>query len=242
MTPIEITSPFEGNRVGGTHPRPADTRPAGFAGRWRARLPDAVILARVVLAFVVLGLFALPHPFPAAALVLTIVAIAMDGVDGWLARRLGVASDVGAVLDITGDRIVEHVFWIYFAVVGLVPLWVPLVIVSRSFLVDAARSVAMTRGRTAYGARTMQRSKLSRFLVASRFMRSAYGVAKTGAFVLLGAELALRAAADASATPVSVTAAGFLHAAATVVVSVSVLVCLARGLPVIWDARLYLRT
>jgi CDP-diacylglycerol--glycerol-3-phosphate 3-phosphatidyltransferase len=205
--------------------------------RRSARLPDLVILGRVTLAFVALGLFSLPFPHPVWGLALTAVAIAMDALDGWLARRLGVASELGAVLDITGDRIVEHVFWIYFTVVGLVPLWVPLVIVSRSFVVDATRSVALSRGRTPFGEKTMQRSAVSRFLVASRAMRSVYGFAKAAAFVLLGALVVLERAAAAGQPLVAPESAVWLGALTDTVVILTVVTCVGRGLPVLWDAR-----
>lgn len=207
-----------------------------------ARLPDLVILVRVSLAFVALGLFSLPLPYPAWALLLTVVVIALDGLDGWLARRLGVASDLGAVLDITGDRIVEHVFWIYFTVAGLVPVWVPLVIVSRSFVVDAVRGVALARGRTPFGERTMQRSPLTRFLVASRAMRMAYGVAKVGSFVLLGTITNLRRAAASGEARVSTAIAGGVGTLTDWVVVLTVAICVVRALPVVWDARAFFQT
>lgn len=202
-----------------------------------ARLPDLVIFTRVVLAFVVLGLFSLPFPYPAWGLLFTLVAIAMDGLDGWLARRLGVASDLGAVLDITGDRIVEHVFWIYFTVAGLVPVWVPLVIVSRSFVVDAVRTIALSRGKTAFGSSTMQRGRLSRFLVASRVMRSLYGVAKVASFVLLGAVLTLAESAAAGQPLASPGVGVRLGGLSDWVVLLTVSICVLRALPVVWDAR-----
>jgi CDP-diacylglycerol--glycerol-3-phosphate 3-phosphatidyltransferase len=204
-----------------------------------ARLPDLVILTRVALAFAVLGLFSLPFPYPAAGLVLIVVAIAMDGLDGYLARRLGVTSDLGAILDITGDRIVEHVFWIYFAVAGLVPIWVPLLIVSRSFTVDAVRSVALSAGKTAFGEKTMQRSSVSRFLVASRTMRGAYGVAKVASFVLLGLLGVLSGAADEGVALISAGASAGTLRLTDWVVGLTVLICLVRALPVIWDARVF---
>lgn len=196
------------------------------------KLPDLVIALRIVLAFVALGLLSLPLPYPFAGLALTGVAIGLDGVDGYLARKLGIASDLGAVLDITGDRIVEHVFWIYFAVAGLVPVWIPLLIVSRSFAVDAVRGVALTTGKTAFGERTMQRSRLSRFLVASRTMRTAYGVGKAASFLLLGVLVSIREGDGP---------AGALARITDWVVLLTVAICVARALPVLWDARSFVR-
>jgi CDP-diacylglycerol--glycerol-3-phosphate 3-phosphatidyltransferase len=207
-----------------------------WGGMPKARWPDLVILTRVLLAFGVLGLFSLPFPFAGAALALTVLVIGLDGLDGYLARRLRVASDRGAVLDIAGDRIVEHVFWIYYAVAGQVSVWVPVVIATRSFVVDTVRSLALSRGKTAFGVRTMQRSSLSRFLVGSRFMRGAYGVAKVGAFLLVGALIVLHKASVASIPMIPPAGMRVLETGAAAAVCVTMGLCLVRGLPVVWDA------
>jgi CDP-diacylglycerol--glycerol-3-phosphate 3-phosphatidyltransferase len=192
------------------------------------RVPNAIIGGRVVLALVACGLLVQGSSVAAAvAVILTVIAIALDGLDGIAARRLGLSSKLGGILDITADRIVEHVYWITFAVVQRVPLWVPLVIVTRSGLVDAARGLAHVEGKTAFGESTMARSALSRFLTASRTMRNVYGLAKTAAFVLLG-------------LVVAAPGAHALELAAAISVVVTVALCIARGVPVLVDARTYL--
>jgi len=211
----------------------------GRRPRW-SRAPDFVIGIRVMLAFVVVGLYSLSFPFAAAALVLTMVVIAMDALDGILARRLGVTSDFGAVIDIMADRIVEHVFWIYFAVVGGVPLWVPIVIVTRSFVVDTVRSLALARGRTAFGDKSMMRSPVSRFFVASRFMRGVYGFTKVAAFVLLGTVIVIEKAADGAVFVTPTDVLRFVEVSASGMTVVAVALNLIRGLPVVWDSRTYL--
>ena len=50
--------------------------------------------------------------------VLTIIAFALDGVDGYVARKFHEESELGSVLDIMGDRIVEVSFWVAFAILG----------------------------------------------------------------------------------------------------------------------------
>lgn len=197
------------------------------------RIPNLVVATRVVLAFVAAGLLVTGSAAAAAVGVALVVGvIAMDALDGIAARRLGLASKLGAVLDITADRIVEHVFWITFAVAHQVALWVPLVVMTRSFLVDAVRGLALAQGRTAFGSETMARSPLTRFLTSSRAMRNAYGAAKVAAFVLLG----LLVVAERSGTR-WVT----LEAAAGAAVLAAVALCLLRGIPVLVDARAYLR-
>lgn len=204
-------------------------------------VPNLVIVVRVILAFTAVGLFVIPSLLAAGtAVVLTVLVIAMDGLDGYLARRLDLTSELGAVLDITADRIVEHIFWISFAVFGQVGLWVPLLVMTRSFLVDTARGMALAHGKTPFGSRTMQRSSLNRFLTGSRLMRTAYAVAKTVAFVLLGAGVVLERAVAAGITSATTTPTALLAGAAQVSVWVAVALCVVRGLPVLMDSRAYL--
>lgn len=119
------------------------------------------------------------------ALVLTIIAFAMDGLDGYLARKLNQSSEWGSVLDILGDRIVEVSYWIVFAVMGWLNIIFPLICVARAFTTDGIRSVALSKGMTAFGDKTMQSTSWGKFICASRFMRISYAVAKVAAFILL---------------------------------------------------------
>ena len=119
------------------------------------------------------------------ALVLTIIAFALDGLDGYVARKFNESSDLGSVLDIMGDRIVEASYWIVFAVMGWISILFPLVCVFRAFTTDSLRSVALSKGYTAFGAKSMQKTKLGSFICSSKFMRISYAVAKVLAFILL---------------------------------------------------------
>lgn len=119
------------------------------------------------------------------ALVLTVIAFALDGVDGYVARKFNQSSDLGSVLDIMGDRIVEACYWITFAVLGWISIIFPIVCVVRAFVTDSIRSVALSKGFTAFGAKSMQSSKLGSFICSSKFMRISYAVAKVLAFFLL---------------------------------------------------------
>lgn len=119
------------------------------------------------------------------AFILTAIAFSMDGVDGYIARKYNQSSEWGSVLDILGDRIVEASYWIVFAVLGWISIWFPLICVTRAFTTDGIRSVALSKGFTAFGEKTMQSSKIGKFICASKFMRISYAVAKVAAFMLL---------------------------------------------------------
>lgn len=118
-------------------------------------------------------------------MLLIIVVFASDGLDGWVARKRGSTSAFGAVFDIAGDRVVENVLWIIFADLDLVPIWVPLLVVTRGFLVDGLRSLSLMQGMTPFGANNMMRSPLTEWLTAGRFMRGFFGWAKSAGFVFL---------------------------------------------------------
>ena len=109
----------------------------------------------------------------------------MDGLDGYLARKLNQSSEWGSVLDILGDRIVEVSYWTVFAVMGWINSLFPLVCVARAFTTDGIRSVALSKGMTAFGEKSMQSTSWGKFICASRFMRISYAVAKVLAFLLL---------------------------------------------------------
>ena len=170
------------------------------------------------------------------ALFLTIIAFAMDGLDGYLARKLHEESELGAVLDIMGDRIVENAYWITFAVLGFLAgdnlalnAFFPIVCITRAFSVDSIRSVALSKGFTAFGEKTMQTSKIGKFICASRFMRIFYAVAKVLAFVVI----------------IFANTPGFhvyswypyVSMAGIILAWIALFLCVIRGIPVLAEAK-----
>jgi phosphatidylglycerophosphate synthase len=189
---------------------------------------NLVAISRATLAFIAVAIL-FHHPgLYLVACAITIVAILMDGLDGWVARRYGEVSRIGAVIDILTDRIVELTYWIAFATLGWIPVWIPILIAVRGLLVDGARALAFERGLTAFGPTTMMRSRIGTFLVASRESRSAYGIAKAAAFALM--ILAYAPALPGAARPI-------VLAIALTCVYASVVLCVLRGIPVLLEAR-----
>src|SRR5690349_13465964 len=78
--------------------------------------PNRVTLARVVLGSAAIAMYASMDSGPifwlgSVAVTLTAAAIALDGVDGWLARRMNAATAIGAQLDVLGDRVIENLYF-----------------------------------------------------------------------------------------------------------------------------------
>lgn len=157
------------------------------------------------------------------ALALTIIAFSLDGLDGYVARKLHEESKFGALLDIMGDRIVENTYWILFAVMGWLNILFPLIAITRGFITDTIRSAAMEHGLTPFG---MQVNPICKFITGSRFMRISYAVAKVLAFVLI-----IAAKIPVCPNREIIWTIGFWAAVFAIVF------CVVRGLPVVLEAK-----
>jgi CDP-diacylglycerol--glycerol-3-phosphate 3-phosphatidyltransferase len=202
--------------------------------------PNQVTLTRVAAAFAAVALFThLGNRLAAdlAAVALTVAAIALDGLDGYLARTRGLATPLGAQLDILGDRVVENLFFTFFAVSGLVSLWVPVLFFVRGTLTDFLRALAARTGRSGFGRNSMLETWWGRTLVASRASRAAYAVLKCVCFCYLGL---LLPAAHVNTAWLNASVRNTLTLAGQILVAATVAFCTIRAVPVIWEGRRYL--
>lgn len=177
-----------------------------------------------------------------AALALVALAIFMDWLDGYLARRTHTESPTGAVMDILGDRIVENTLWIVFAHLALISVWVPLVVMVRGFVTDAFRSIALTQGQTPFGEKTMIRGRVGRLIVSSRTSRALYSVVKVIAFCyLISYFTLLQAATDSTWTAWRAAHDPALARVGHLLAGASVVYCVVRALPVVQDGLAQVR-
>jgi CDP-diacylglycerol--glycerol-3-phosphate 3-phosphatidyltransferase len=202
--------------------------------------PNQVTVARVLAAFASVALFTLFGTALAAdlaAVVLTIAAIALDGVDGYIARTRGLATPLGAQLDILGDRVVENLFFTFFAVSGLVSLWVPVLFFVRGTMTDFIRNLAARSGRIGFGQNSMLDTSWGRMVVASRASRAAYATLKCLCFCYLGLLIPLP---HAPAAWFGDTGRLWLSAAGHALVAATVIFCVVRAVPVLWEGWRYI--
>lgn len=115
--------------------RPGSAPPEDLAAtRWR-HLPNLLTLLRLMLALpVALAIGYRDYP---TALALAALAALSDGLDGFLARRYGWQSRLGAVLDPLADKLLLVGCFVALTYVGSVPLLLTLLVLSRDVVIVA---------------------------------------------------------------------------------------------------------
>jgi len=167
---------------------------------------------------------------PAARLTgvgLLFVGLMLDTVDGIVARKTGQSSLFGSVLDIAADRTYELVLWVCFADLGMIPLVIPLIIIARTTLTDALRSIGVGQGTAPFA---QHRTALGRFLVGSAVMRTGYAVTKVVTFCGLALAQAFSGFGADNGLPQEVP---WMMRVLRVTAWLAVVFCVFRGLPVI---------
>ena len=193
-------------------------------------MANFISIFRIFVAFFAIYLLTINTTWAyALAFILTAIAFALDGLDGWVARKFNESSDLGSVLDIMGDRIVEASYWVIYSAMGWLSPIFPIICVTRAFTTDSLRSVALSKGYTAFGEKTMQSSKIGKFICASKFMRISYAVAKVAAFMLI----------ILAHTPGFELYPGIelLNTIAVVFAWIAIIFCVVRGIPVVVESK-----
>jgi len=110
-------------------------------------VPNILSIGRLVATVPLIILILVNHPIPyLVATALFLVSAVTDTVDGRLARRYHLVSQLGVFLDLTADKVFVAAALIALTQVALVPAWITITIVTREFIVSGLRSVAAARG------------------------------------------------------------------------------------------------
>src|ERR1700751_5205155 len=195
--------------------------------------PNKVTLLRVAVGFAAVSLFGRGAWANLTAVSLTVATIALDALDGHIARKKKMATPVGAQLDILGDRMIENVYFTYCAVMGMVSLWLPVLFFARGAATDFLRGLALKAGRSGWGANAMLQTWGGRALVVSRWSRGLYAALKCACFCYLGLELALTRGPVALLGTIASETHLTIRAIAQILTWSTAAFCLLRGLPVL---------
>jgi len=96
-------------------------------------LPNLITIARILLVPVVV--WAIAQRQMQIAFLLFLAAGASDAVDGFLAKRLGMASELGAHLDPLADKVLIVSIYVSLGVTDAIPRWIVILVVSRDILI-----------------------------------------------------------------------------------------------------------
>jgi len=102
----------------------------------RVNLPNAITIARFLLVPVVVWAIA-AHQMQVAFWLFAAAAIS-DMLDGFLAKKFGMASEFGAHLDPLADKAMLMSIYVMLAIAGTLPLWLVIAVVSRDLMILAA--------------------------------------------------------------------------------------------------------
>lgn len=108
-------------------------------------VPNRLTILRILLVPLCLLLAGYGQYLPAAAVFA--LACITDTLDGYLARKNKLITNFGKFADPIADKILVLSMMIVLCHEGLLPVWLPVILVFRELLVDGLRMVAAEQGR-----------------------------------------------------------------------------------------------
>ena len=134
-------------------------------------VPNAITVVRILLAPVFIWMLLDDNGADGAmrwaAGILFIVAIATDGLDGYIARRYNLVTDLGKILDPIADKGLTGSALVCLAILGELPWWVVVVVLVREIGITVWRMVELRRGRVIPASRGGKLKTLSQAVAIS---------------------------------------------------------------------------
>lgn len=124
----------------------AGLNPADHPSPWN--LPNAITAARILLVplFVWLELKFSPNSVAGWwGVFVFVLASATDGIDGAIARRRGLITNLGKILDPIADKALTGAGFILLSGLGLVPWWATILVLVREWGITVFRLVVVNR-------------------------------------------------------------------------------------------------
>ena len=104
-------------------------------------IPNIITLGRILLVPVIV--WAIASSQMEIAFAIFIVAGVSDAVDGFLAKRFNMASELGALLDPLADKALLVSIYVALGIWGAVPRWIVILVVSRDIMIVDRRDCVM---------------------------------------------------------------------------------------------------
>lgn len=106
------------------------------AGNNRVNLPNIITLGRILLVPVIV--WAIASNQMTVAFVIFVVAGVSDAIDGFLAKRFNMTTEIGALLDPVADKALLVSIYVTLGISGDIPRWLVILVVSRDFMIVGA--------------------------------------------------------------------------------------------------------
>jgi cardiolipin synthase len=99
-------------------------------------IPNLITLGRILLVPVVV--WAIAAGEMRIAFLLFLAAAISDAVDGFLAKRFGMTTELGAYLDPLADKVLIVSIYVTLGINGIIPRWIVILVVSRDIMIVGA--------------------------------------------------------------------------------------------------------
>ncbi|MFT3992058.1 MAG: CDP-diacylglycerol--glycerol-3-phosphate 3-phosphatidyltransferase [Luteolibacter sp.] len=110
-------------------------------------LPNAITFSRLIMTAAFVGAVSMRNATGyGLGLILFCVAAASDFVDGWLARKMGLVTPLGKLMDPLADKILVSAAFVFLTEKGFCSVWITSLIIGREFLVTGLRQIAVESG------------------------------------------------------------------------------------------------
>ncbi len=188
-------------------------------------VPNKLTVIRIVLAPIFLFLLMVEFPFHYLAAGLVFGAAAFtDMLDGKIARKYGLITNLGKFLDPLADKMLTTAAFLGFLATGRVDVWAVMLILTREFMVTSVRLLAVKDG-TVIAASLAGKLKTVMQFVAIIYMLAAMEVCSWQNGLLQGI--------------LSDTGCAVLMTVGQILVWISVVLTIVSGVQYVWNGRQY---
>jgi cardiolipin synthase (CMP-forming) len=118
------------------HPKSRVASDGRVAGKRRVSIPNIITLGRILLVPIVV--WAIASSQMEIAFAAFVIAGVSDAVDGFLAKRFGMTTELGAYLDPLADKAMLVSIYVALGIIEAVPRWLVILVVSRDIMIVGA--------------------------------------------------------------------------------------------------------
>lgn len=137
-------------------------------------LPNILTLSRIPLMFLIVWLMREDFMWAATgAFVMFVIAGLTDWLDGYVARKQGIVSNFGILMDALTDKILMLGLMIALVDIGQVHIFLVLLILGREFMITGMRLVAATKGVVVSAESSGKQKTVTQILAVGAFLLEA---------------------------------------------------------------------